>query len=122
MHFLTNTTNTANRPVTMDNAKQTRHAMNTPDNQAPRNAVDAILQARMTAAAAEQSANVCRMKAHQMEQTLSENTQAYMNAMRRYHHELDKINHMVEVTQVSSTIVLIFAILILFFTILEMVA
>ena len=57
-----------------------------------------------------------------MERTIADNTDAYLSTLRRYHHDLDKVAHMVEVTQVSSAIVLVFSIMILFFTVLKMVA
>lgn len=94
----------------MDDAKQTRAT------------VDAILEARKAAVTAAEDARECRRKAHEMELALSSNTDAYLATLRRYHHDLDKVSHLVEVTQVSSTIVLVFSIMILLFTVLKMVA
>ena len=93
-----------------------------PDEQAPRATVDAILEARKAAVSAAEDAKVCRKMAHEMERTITDNTDAYLSTLRRYHHDLDKVAHMVEVTQVSSAIVLVFSIMILFFTVLKMVA
>lgn len=94
----------------MDDAKQARAT------------VDAILEARKAAVTAAEDAKTCRMMAHEMERTITDNTDAYLATLRRYHHDLDKVSHMVEVTQVSSAIVLVFSIMILFFTVLKMVA
>lgn len=94
----------------MDDAKQARAT------------VDAILEARKAAVTAAEDAKTCRRMAHEMERTVSSNTDAYLATLRRYHHDLDKVAHMVEVTQVSSAIVLVFSIMILFFTVLKMVA
>ena len=93
-----------------------------PDEQAPRATVDAILEARKAAVTAAEDAKSCRRMAHEMERTIADNTDAYLSTLRRYHHDLDKVAHMVEVTQVSSAIVLVFSIMILFFTVLKMVA
>ena len=93
-----------------------------PDEQAPRATVDAILEARKAAVTAAEDAKSCRRMAHEMERTIADNTDAYLSTLRRYHHDLDKVAHMVEVTQVSSAIVLVFSIMILFFTVLRMVA
>ena len=93
-----------------------------PDEQAPRATVDAILEARKAAVTAAEDAKACRRMAHEMERTITDNTDAYLATLRRYHHDLDKVAHLVEVTQVSSALVLVFSIMILFFTILRMVA
>lgn len=90
--------------------------------ESPRAAVDALLAARQSAAVAEQAANVCRMKVKQMERTLDENTAAYMESMRRYRQQLDRVAHIAETAQISSVIVLVCSILILFFAILRIVA
>lgn len=94
----------------MDDAKQTRAT------------VDAILEARRAAVAAADDAKVCRKMAHEMEQTIARNTDAYLASLRRYHANLDRVNHMVEVTQVSSAVVLVLSIMILFFAMLKLVA
>lgn len=94
----------------MDDAKQARAT------------VDAILEARKAAVTAAEDAKTCRMKVKQMERTLDENTAAYMESMRRYRQQLDRVAHIAETAQISSVIVLVCSILILFFAILRIVA
>lgn len=106
-----------------EDGKQSKgnHTMK-PDEQAPRATVDAILEARKAAVTAAEDAKVCRKMAHEMEQTIARNTDAYLASLRRYHANLDRVSHMVEVTQVSSAVVLVLSIMILFFAMLKLVA
>lgn len=77
----------------------------------PKSAVDAILQARQAAAAAEQSANVCRMKASEMEHILCDNTDAYHKAIHECLARTDRIQRMEQANRTTAIILVITAVL-----------
>lgn len=61
------------------------------DNTMPKTAVASILEARQSAAAAQEAANICAMKCEQMRLDLSENAELYNSALRRYQIRLDQV-------------------------------
>lgn len=71
----------------------------------PKNQIDAILQARQAAAAAEQSAAFCQHQTHVLESTLRENTDAYMAAIRKCQQAAARADHSAQVVRICTIVI-----------------
>lgn len=77
----------------------------------PRNAVQAVLDARQAAAAAEQSAAFCQHRVHQLEATLRDNTTAYTEALRKCQEQTARADHSMKIVKVCTWAVLVCTVL-----------
>lgn len=92
------------------------------DERTPQETVDAILQARKTAAAAEQIADENRREANRLKAALERCDSMHAATIRRYNQQLDKLASDAEAAQVASVITLVLSISVLIVTILRIVA
>lgn len=71
----------------------------------PQNVVAAILEARQSAAAAAESATICTAKAHDMERTLHDNTDAYHVALHKCRAAADRAEATTRVVVIASWLI-----------------
>ena len=68
----------------------------------PKTAVASILEARQSAAAAQEAASICTLKARQMEHDLAENAELYNATLRRYQVRLDQVENIARGNRIVS--------------------
>lgn len=73
----------------------------------PRNIVQAVLEARQAAAAAEQSAAFCQHRVHQLEATLRENTDTYTAALRKCQQAAARADHSAQVVRICTIVIVV---------------
>lgn len=72
----------------------------------PRNVVQAVLEARQAAAAAEQSAAFCQHRVHQLEATMRDCTSAYMAALRKCQEQTARAENTMQIVRICTWAIL----------------